>query len=269
MNSFVSLKGTSNGIILYLDNELFFGDLKRYVAEKITESSKFLGSMTVALKIEGRKLSEEEERDIIKVIEENSSLTIACIIDSNPDTSKEFEDAVRKVSGYTPVAEAAPDSVPSSAPASASVQAPTSASVQACASVQTQTPVQAAAQKVPEYGSISFFKGNLRSGQELAYNQSIVVLGDINPGAGITSEGNIIVLGSLRGTAFAGASGNENAFVFALDMSPMQIRIANSIARSSDKPEPEEKKEPKICFLEDGNIYIEKLTKQIINDLKI
>ena len=35
----------------------------------------------------------------------------------------------------------------------------------------------------------------------------------------------VIVLGSLKGNIFAGVDGNENAFVVALEMSPMQIKI--------------------------------------------
>ena len=38
------------------------------------------------------------------------------------------------------------------------------------------------------------------------------------------------------GNIFAGVDGNENAFVVALDMDPMQIKIADVIARSSDAP---------------------------------
>ncbi|MBO4506809.1 MAG: septum site-determining protein MinC, partial [Lachnospiraceae bacterium] len=49
----------------------------------------------------------------------------------------------------------------------------------------------------------------------------MIYVGDINPGAAISSNGNIIVLGALKGNAVAGASGNRDAFVFALDMNPM------------------------------------------------
>ncbi len=41
-------------------------------------------------------------------------------------------------------------------------------------------------------------------------------------------------LAVLKGNIFAGANGNENAFVVALDMEPMQIKIADIIARCSD-----------------------------------
>ena len=114
-----------------------------------------------------------------------------------------------------------------------------------------------------------FYKGNLRSGQVLETETSIIVIGDVNPGASIVSKGNIVILGSLKGTAFAGASGNENAFVLALDMAPVQIRIADTIARAPDKPAKEDAKEAKVAFLEDGNIYIEPLGRKAINDLRL
>jgi len=114
-----------------------------------------------------------------------------------------------------------------------------------------------------------FYKGNLRSGQALEFDNSVVLIGDVNPGASVTSKGNIIVLGALRGTVFAGSDGNEKAFVMALDMSPVQIRIADTIARSPDNPEKINTKEPKIAFLELDNIYIEPITKKTLSEREI
>ncbi len=114
-----------------------------------------------------------------------------------------------------------------------------------------------------------FHKGTIRSGQVLEFEKSVIVIGDVNPGASIISKGNIVVLGSLKGTAFAGASGSQNCFVVAMGMQPMQIRIADIIARSPDKPSAKEVLEPKIAFLEDGNIYIEPLNKSVLNDIQL
>ena len=115
-----------------------------------------------------------------------------------------------------------------------------------------------------------FYKGNLRSGQSLDVENSIIILGDINPGASVISNGNIIVLGAIKGTAFAGAMGNKNAFIFALDMIPMQVRIADTIARAPDKPDKSQAvSQPRIAFLENDTIYIEPAGKSIINDLKL
>ena len=115
-----------------------------------------------------------------------------------------------------------------------------------------------------------FYKGHQRSGQVLEFEQSVIVIGDVNPGASIISKGNIIILGSLRGTAFAGASGKQNCFIVAMDMHPIQLRIADVFARASDR-QPEEKTvpEPRIAFVEDENIYIEPLTKSVLNDITL
>lgn len=114
-----------------------------------------------------------------------------------------------------------------------------------------------------------FYKGILRSGASLEFETSVIIIGDVNQGARVVSKGNIIVLGSLKGNAFAGATGNTNSFVVALDMNPTQIRIADTIARAPDKPVKQEVKEAKIAFLEEGNIYIEPLNKNILADINL
>lgn len=112
-----------------------------------------------------------------------------------------------------------------------------------------------------------FYKGHLRSGQVLEFEQSVIIIGDVNPGASIISKGNIIILGSLRGTAYAGASGKKNCFIVAMDMQPIQLRIADVFARSSDNGKTTA--EPRIAFIESENIYIEPLNKSVLNDITL
>ena len=125
------------------------------------------------------------------------------------------------------------------------------------------------------YDSVSgregeFYRGTLRSGQVLDVETSIIILGDVNNGAKVISKGNVIILGSLKGNVFAGSAGNVDAFVIALDMKPVQIRIADTIARSPDEsPRRSKTKETKIAFWEDGNIYIEPLDKDVMSDIRL
>ena len=113
-----------------------------------------------------------------------------------------------------------------------------------------------------------FFKGNLRSGQVMEFETSIIILGDVNAGAQVVSTGNVIILGALNGTVYAGASGRQNCFVVALKMNPMQIRIGDVIARSSDeKTEPP--KEPQIAYLDNGRIYVDTLSRKTLTDIHI
>lgn len=86
-----------------------------------------------------------------------------------------------------------------------------------------------------EFHSHYVYRGNLRSGQLLQRDESILVIGDVNPGAQLISNGDILVWGRLRGVAHAGAAGAEDAVIGALLFEPTQLRIGNLIAISPDK----------------------------------
>jgi septum site-determining protein MinC len=97
-------------------------------------------------------------------------------------------------------------------------------------------------------------KRTLRSGFVLEFAGSIVVIGDVNPGAQIIAGGNVFVWGRLRGVVHAGAEGDEEAVVCALDLSPTQLRIAGQIAIT---PQRRGKSQPEIARLKDGRVVAE------------
>lgn len=74
----------------------------------------------------------------------------------------------------------------------------------------------------------------LRSGQSVRHAGHVIILGDVNPGAEIIAGGDVVVWGRLRGVVHAGAMGDEAAVVCALELMPMQLRIAGLIARSPE-----------------------------------
>jgi septum site-determining protein MinC len=78
------------------------------------------------------------------------------------------------------------------------------------------------------------YRGYLRSGHRLQRKESILVIGDINPGAEVSSEGDVLVWGRLRGVVHAGSGGNSRAIVAALDMEPTQLRIADVMTIGPD-----------------------------------
>ena len=79
------------------------------------------------------------------------------------------------------------------------------------------------------FSETTFHRGSLRSGQKLEKEGSIVVIGDVNSGAEVIASDNIVVLGSLRGLAHAGAKGNKQAIIAAGTLGSVQIRIANIV----------------------------------------
>ncbi len=96
----------------------------------------------------------------------------------------------------------------------------------------------------------------LRSGQRLEFDGSVVVLGDINPGAVVVASGNVVVFGSLRGVVHAGARGDTDARVIALRLQPTQLRIAHLISRSPDGQVPGPSG-PEMALVQDERIQIE------------
>ena len=94
----------------------------------------------------------------------------------------------------------------------------------------------------------------LRSGYSIKHASHVIVIGDVNPGAEIISSGDIIVWGKLRGVVHAGADGDENAIICALDLSPTQLRIAGQIAIT---PQRKGKPQPEIAHLQDGHVLAE------------
>lgn len=244
MNHPVLLKGNSLGITMVLDPEMDFEQLKIAIDGKFIQARDFFNGQTqIALKIEGRKLTSAQLEEVLGIIAERTSLTIAYVIEDDKIMETSFKEVLRKI----------------------------------------EEKEQKRSQSLVDErrkGDGQFYRGTLRSGQSLESDGSIVVVGDVNPGASVNAKGNVVVLGCAKGYLSAGSDGDENAFVAALDMQPMQIRIGKHIARCADG-EPEKKKkffgraknadnqpmEAQIAFVEDDNIYIEPISKALLNEI--
>ena len=100
-----------------------------------------------------------------------------------------------------------------------------------------------------------FVSKTIRSGQEVVYNGSVVIIGDVNPGAEVIAGGDIIIRGTCRGVVHAGAYGNMEATITANRLLASQIRIASLIARAPDNLDQPEYTE--IASIKDGNVIIE------------
>jgi len=126
--------------------------------------------------------------------------------------------------------------------------------------VLTRLPKDAEAKKspvvvLPPEQQALFMQQTLRSGQSIHYAGHVTLIGDVNPGAEIVAGGNIIVWGALRGMAHAGAFGDEETVICALDLQPSQIRIAGYIGRPPDRRRGSA--EPEIAKVEGGQIVAE------------
>lgn len=219
MKHAVKIKSFQNGLSVFLDEEMDFQELLKETALKFKESKHFFSGAKMALSLEGRKLSEEEENQIVDVILTNSGLDIICLIGKDDETNQSFLKAVQQAEG------------------------------------------------MQEDNSGQFYRGTLRNGQLLETEKSIVVIGDVNPGASIISQKDIIILGGLYGEAYAGGNGEEGHFVVALEMSPQKLKIGDFkyISAEKSKWSIRPKVQPKIAFVKNGRVVAEPLTKESLN----
>ncbi len=244
-----------NGLKLVMDPSVPLEDILVCLAERMKKSRKFFKDIPKGLLFEGRELSFEEQEKILDCIRENSDINIVCIMEEDEELQKKINEKIQETCLALEKKKAGHGMDQQK-------------KMQEVSEEESQAGRQFSGHMAPEDPGL-FYKGNLRSGQVLESEKSIILLGDVKPGANVISGGNIIVLGSLRGNAFAGADGRKNAFVVALDMQPVQIRIDDFIARSPDEPEKEADRQAKIAFLEGKNIYIEPVCREVFHDIRI
>lgn len=111
-----------------------------------------------------------------------------------------------------------------------------------------------------------FYKGNLRNGDVLESEASIVIIGDVEKGARVVAKGNVIVLGGLKGTVCAGAAGNLNAVVVAIEMAPSQVKISDLTFQKAEKGK-SLGRGPMMILVENGRICSEPIKKSFLSAL--
>ena len=79
----VLIKGNKYGLVILLDSITEFEIIKKQLAEKISEASKFFEQAKLAISFEGRNLTTDEQKELVNIITENSSINIICIMDNN------------------------------------------------------------------------------------------------------------------------------------------------------------------------------------------
>jgi septum site-determining protein MinC len=219
----VTIKGTSEGLVITLGSGPLHEVLAEMEARLRAKASFFLGGR-VALHVGDRPLSVEQLQAIGELLAE-LGVGLWAVGSDHPATLV----AARELG------------------------------LESIILAQAGPPPLAAGQASREEGSGLVLRGTLRSGQTVRYAGHVVLIGDVNPGAEVVAGGDIVIWGKLRGNAYAGAAGDEEAVICALQLAPSQIRIASFIARS-----PERGRAPKaaeMAHVQNGQIVVERWDK--------
>jgi septum site-determining protein MinC len=96
----------------------------------------------------------------------------------------------------------------------------------------------------------------IRSGQSIYHpDGDVIVLGSTGSGSEIFAGGSVHVYGTLRGRAFAGATGNADARIFCRK-NEAELLAVDGWYRTAEDMEPSSRGGPIQVFLDDGMIYV-------------
>lgn len=97
MNNLIVIKSFQNGISIHMDPDAEFEAVLEEIASKFASARAFFKDVKVALSIEGRKLTTEEEKAVIQTITLNSDVQIICLIGKNEESNKGIIKALKRV----------------------------------------------------------------------------------------------------------------------------------------------------------------------------
>ena len=227
----VEFKGKLNGLYLNLDPDEDFDIIMAYLMTLLKDRASFYqGSRIIGIK--GKRLSYKQKAAIETLIYDQYGITvesleepeeISPIVDASP--KRPVEDVISEIPKETKV-------------------------------VQSEPIVKD--EKVNYVSDTHFVFGTMRSGKSVHYPGHVIVIGDVNPGAEIVAEGNIIVMGRVLGFIHAGSAGNDKAIVIANLLKPTQIRISTYISVPPSDDESFHTTVPEKATVSNGVIKIEK-----------
>lgn len=129
--------------------------------------------------------------------------------------------------------------------------------------------IQTLQNKLPSGNYMQVYGGTLKDNDVIETEESILVLGDVNPGCSITSSKNIIILGGLYGEAYAGKESGGEAYIIALEMEPTSLMVGDFKYKPMKKPKwrIQPKLQPKVAVVRENNVELLPLTKEILENL--
>lgn len=214
----IVFKGNSEGLVIVIPEEYDFEKAKNEIEDKVKSAARFFKGARIKVTYRGISLTPQEEEEIKLILDKKSGAIIESF-------SKDDESRAKPLLANN--------------------------------LLKATVPLRKSFFSGGDDGACKFVRSTIRSGTRIEYDGSVVVLGDVNPGGEVVASGNVVVLGTLRGMVHAGSQGDREAFIYALNLKPTQIRIAEAIARMPEGEEQENTIQPELAKVKDGIIEVE------------
>ena len=251
----VELKGFRDGLRLMIDASASIEEIRVSVKERMTNLGDSLAGTSIVIDTGGQELTAPDLEHLKSLIFETYGLEIVTDPESpapTPDTQEDKQQKAKKEDLKSTKPNVA---APADSQSDVDRIIPTKRKTKPTAKAEATTPLLT---DLPNREATHVIRYSLRSGQvERFFEGTLILFGDVNPGAEVIAGGDIVVLGRLRGLAHAGALGNTSAIIMAMNLTPTQLRIGHLITRPPSTGIRWSKPQPEIARVENDNIVVE------------
>lgn len=242
-NELIKLKGTIDGVKIYLDNSCEFSEIITSLYEKLRQFRKFFGDGHCNIYFVGRELEPSDKMRLEAVV---SAML--------PESTVNYGEK-KKVRGERAVEE--------------TIKLPTDLKSEDQLEAEKADEQEKPFREIKEVVTTNFkssrarfYEGNVRGGKTVESDGHLILVGNVEEGGKLAAVGNVIVMGSVQGSIEAGCMGNDSAYIIALDFQPADIRISK-IHRVFDKSEFYEGNKQKKAYLINNQILLDDFLVEI------
>ena len=233
----IKLKGTIDGVKIYLDADSPITDIINSLYEKLRQFRKFFGDGHCNIYFVGRELTASDKMRLEAV---SGAMLPESTVNYGERKKVRDESYIEKT-----------------------LELPKELKLEENTEQEREDGDEKSLEKIKEVVTTNFkssrarfYEGAVRNGKTVESDGHLVLVGNVEEGGKIAAVGNVIVMGSLKGSVEAGCMGNDRAYVIALDFAPEEVRIAKT-RRAFAKDEFDGDNKARKAYLSDGFIYTE------------
>lgn len=255
----VIIKGVREGLLLIVDDDIPFAQILTDLVSRIKTQPNFFKGATITINM-GRRIFDAPEFDVLYRMLTRNGMKVTSVVSQSVQSRMVVENFGINARPPSFAAGDAPVSLGLKGRGTQSNAWPTPGTNNYTNSgLAWPEGTEQGWDGITEAGVGLFLRCTIRPGQTVRYGGDVCIMGDVEAGAEVIAEGDVVVWGQLKGVVHAGVAGDDEAVVCALKMSPTQLGIAGIIARfpTTNTGYLYDTQPPELARLDGGRIVLE------------
>lgn len=239
-NELIKLKGTIDGVKIYLSDTADISDIINSLYEKLRQFRKFFGDGHCNIYFVGRELDTSDKMRLDAVASAMLPESTVNYGERKRIRTEQYIEQTIELPKDLSEAEKEPEQTEDNP-------------------LKEITQIKEVVTTNFKSSRARFYEGVVRSGKTVESDGHLILVGNVEEGGKLIAVGNVIVMGSIYGSVEAGCMGNDNAYVIALDLKPTDIRISkvHKIFEKGDEYDTEFASNRKKAYLINNQIFLE------------